>query len=708
MRDIFVTEQFLEDLGNLDKSIRERVPKTIRQIEDNPHHPGLETHSYKRISKRKMMRSRVNYNFRLLWEWLDQGSISLWRVGKHEVMDAIDYLPDAEGANRKQIKFGKIAAPLSKTQDQYDKSPENQPFGHFPDNLLRLFGVPDDELEAVKRLSDPEAIWDLPIPENVQCTLYDILLQGEDWTADSFLAPRQLLYRTTADKLEGYCKGKIKRLLLNLNAEQQAYVQINATGPILIKGVAGSGKTTIGLYRAQYLAELMEKQRRLFGEGISILMVTYTRTLAKALKQLYKELYGGLPGTIIISTYDSWMLRQFNRRGIRYNAASYNVRRELMQEALREVAQKNSLQRSSNRWWSPDYLLEEIDTVIRARRLEKLTKYQSIERVGRGIGLDKNRHRPIVWEIYERYQQKLDRRNLFDWKDLPRLVRKYCQPLPQYDVVIIDEAQDLSPSHLNLATKLIPNYTESRSLTLLADPAQSIYYRGIPWKEGGINIRGGRTRILAKNFRNTRQILEASRYILEGCKDLKMSDEYIHPSSAYRAGPMPTLLGYSNEYEAAQFIIQKIIRLCRSGKYRPSDIAILARQQRALKNIEKQLTQASIPCEFFRNDFDLFENQVKLITMHSAKGLEFPAVFMIELDNSIIPRIPASSETKEEDEWQERKLFYVSMTRAAERLYLLYPKHNRCRFLQDLDHTTVVSESAGPHQLPFKRKRKLK
>ena len=75
--------------------------------------------------------------------------------------------------------------------------------------------------------------------------------------------------------------------------------------------------------------------------------------------------------------------------------------------------------------------------------------------------------------------------------------------------------------------------------------------------------------------------------------------------------------------------------------------------------------------------------------MHSAKGLEFPVVFVVGLDDDYMPSIDLASDTKDEDELQERKLFYVSMTRAAERLYLLHPQHNRSRFLRDLDASAI-------------------
>lgn len=688
MYSIFVTEQFRDDLDRLDKAIRERVPETIKRIEEDPQHPGLHTHKHITVTNRAIFRSRINESYRILWEWLGQGSIGLWRVGKHDFVDAFTSLPGVEQTEWEALQT-EIAPSLESTLDWRNDLDKPQPFKHFPNNHLRLFGVPDEYLDAVRTLNDPEAIWDLTVPENVQYTLYDILLKGVDWTADRFLDTKQLLYRTTVDQLEGYCEGKIKRLLLNLTDEQMSLVRVSASGPILIKGVAGSGKTTIGLYRAHYLAGVIEQQRRIFGESTSILLLTYTNTLAKALKQLYVELYGELPHGIVIDTFSHWMMQQL-RRYRTFTITSREQRNAFIQQVQQEVA----LEFPDDTAVSPrplGFFISEIDEIIRARSLETLQDYQQVNRIGRDTGLDRERHRPIVWRIYERYQQLLDEHNLADFADLPRLVLQSCKPLMQYDVVVIDEAQDLPPVYLRLASKLLADFEESRSLTLLADPAQSIYYRGISWKEGRINVRGSRTRTLAKNFRNTQQILEAARHILDGCGDLKLENEYIPPTSTHRLGPKPVLAQYGENNEAMLFVVHTIIKLCQSEKYRPGDIAVLARNDDlSLSALRKLLSKENIPWVHFRDEqFEILENQVKLLTMHSAKGLEFPVVFLIDLREGIIPYI-TSRETEEADLAQERKLFYVSMTRASERLYLLYPKQDRCRFIRDIAPETIT------------------
>ena len=67
------------------------------------------------------------------------------------------------------------------------------------------------------------------------------------------------------------------------------------------------------------------------------------------------------------------------------------------------------------------------------------------------------------------------------------------------------------------------------------------------------------------------------------------------------------------------------------------------------------------------------KNRVRMMTVHASKGLEFGTVFVVGLEHDLFPhrRIGATKQTKEEQE-EERRLFYVAITRAKEKLYLCY------------------------------------
>ncbi len=76
---------------------------------------------------------------------------------------------------------------------------------------------------------------------------------------------------------------------------------------------------------------------------------------------------------------------------------------------------------------------------------------------------------------------------------------------------------------------------------------------------------------------------------------------------------------------------------------------------------------------------DWGKDAVKLMTIHSAKGLEFPVVFVADLAEDFFPLTKKMSSKKEIEE--ERRLCYVALTRAKKKLYLLYPKWRQGRFL---------------------------
>lgn len=107
------------------------------------------------------------------------------------------------------------------------------------------------------------------------------------------------------------------------------------------------------------------------------------------------------------------------------------------------------------------------------------------------------------------------------------------------------------------------------------------------------------------------------------------------------------------------------------------------------------------------SDLDSDENEsddkVSLMTVHSAKGLEFPTVFIVGLEENLFPSQMASSSTREMEE--ERRLFYVAITRASLHCFLTYAKSrfrygkmefaNKSRFIGDISPEYVDAASSS-------------
>ncbi|MCH8849495.1 MAG: UvrD-helicase domain-containing protein [Chloroflexi bacterium] len=108
------------------------------------------------------------------------------------------------------------------------------------------------------------------------------------------------------------------------------------------------------------------------------------------------------------------------------------------------------------------------------------------------------------------------------------------------------------------------------------------------------------------------------------------------------------------------------------------------------------------------SDQDTYDDKaeaVTLITLHAAKGLEFPVVFMVGMEEGVLPHIRSFDDPSQLEE--ERRLCYVGITRAKERLYLVRAfrrrlmgtsQHNPAsRFLKDLPAKLIASQGAAAH-----------
>lgn len=241
-------------------------------------------------------------------------------------------------------------------------------------------------------------------------------------------------------------------------------------------------------------------------------------------------------------------------------------------------------------------------------------------------------------------------------------------PSGQYTALLIDEAHDFQDAWLAMSAKLVTPATNA--LLVLYDDAQSIYQhkrRKFSFAKLGIKAVGT-TSILRLNYRNTAEVLALAMHCAQGIVSEKTGPEgemqTVQPASAGRRGPLPVLMLASHGRQEAELISQRIAQALADGTA-PGDIAVLCRIKKHMDGIEHALKAHNISCQSMNSPsfraFDWLAPSVKLITLHSAKGLEFPLVFVCGLDC-----MPWMGEPLDE----ELRLLYVGMTRATHQLVL--------------------------------------
>jgi hypothetical protein len=257
-------------------------------------------------------------------------------------------------------------------------------------------------------------------------------------------------------------------------------------------------------------------------------------------------------------------------------------------------------------------------------------------------------------------------------EDFEALSRIACEgitssrvPKGQYAAMLIDEAHDLADDWLAAAAQMVDPATNS--LLVLYDDAQSIYQnsrRKLSFAKLGIQAQG-RTDILKINYRNTTEVLalamECAGGILDGTPgSAEDSAPTVVPQSAGRSGPVPTFHRFADGLKEAQHIAAAISEQVAQGRS-PEDIAVLARKNRSLDVIASAIQQRGIACVVPGDRRGGAAAGVKLTTLHSSKGLEFPIVHVAAVD-----QLDDRAQSRDE----ELRLLYVGMTRATHRLAL--------------------------------------
>jgi superfamily I DNA/RNA helicase len=254
-------------------------------------------------------------------------------------------------------------------------------------------------------------------------------------------------------------------------------------------------------------------------------------------------------------------------------------------------------------------------------------------------------------------------------------------PGGQYHALLVDEAHDFEDAWLRIAARMVDPAT--RSLLVLYDDAQAIYRvqqarrRKFNFSSVGIEARG-RTSVLRLNYRNTAEVLALA---LTCTQDLLGADAAqnlntnnnpndedlmtrVAPASAGRRGPLPVLLHATHAQQEAELLAERLAQALAEGL--PADeAAVICRTRQQMAPIAAALRRINLPVQAMHDQafrrFDWHQPSIKLLTMHSAKGLEFGWVCIPGLQ-----ALPLRDESLDD----ALRLLYVAMTRATAQLVL--------------------------------------
>mgnify|MGYP004457627433 FL=1 len=270
----------------------------------------------------------------------------------------------------------------------------------------------------------------------------------------------------------------------------------------------------------------------------------------------------------------------------------------------------------------------------------------------------------ILLEIYHIYNQELESSNLYDFNDMIKIATDNInnnQIKTNYKYIIIDEFQDTSLNRFNLINAIIKQ--NNAKIFVVGDDYQSIYrfsgcnldiFLNFNKLVNNLNIIN-----LDYNYRNPKEIVEvANSFIMKNKSQIKKET------------------------------------ICLKNINRPIKICFYKNKKTAIEKVVKFINTKYLILGRNNKDKDIFNIQDKpFLTIHKSKGLEEDNIILINLTNNknslpsklknhkIINKIVKTDYYPYEE---ERRLFYVALTRTRNNIYLLVPTTNYSVFVKEL------------------------
>lgn len=681
---VAISSDFLTAFARLPRQIQGKVTEFVNKFRNNPLSLGI---NYEKINSgidKKIYSVRIDDTYRgIVVRQKEAGVYLLLWVDHHD--EAYQW------ASRKRCevnpKTGAIQVFDVQMETERIPLPENKTlFSAAKDNDLLQLGVPEAQLDLIRSFVSKEDFY------NAESAMPHDAYEHLSWLAEGFpveevlelVAEEQSVAASTEDLaaaldtpttlksfvvVEG--EDELRRIMAEplekwrvfLHPSQRKIVQREFSGPARVLGGAGTGKTVVAMHRAKYLASRCEGQQK-------ILFSTFTANLAADIRENLRKICTLEElRKIEVIHLDAWVNRFLRESGFSAQIG--------YDDAIDPLWEKAVLIANVDLPFESSFYKEEWNRIVIAQEALTLEKYVKATRNGRGTRLDRKK-RMLVWKVFENYQTLMKENQIRDINTAMYECTKLLQASGnrvRYEGVIIDEGQDFSDNAYRLI-RALAGEEHPNDFFIVGDAHQRIYRNHPTLSKCGINIRG-RSSILKINYRTTEEIRKHAFALLNGIPfddmdgDIDLGDK----CQSLTHGTEPILKSFANANEEFEYILSEVKRLEDNG-VSLTDICVVARTKNLVDDYISLFTKAGVQSyKIKRNKTDDRKyNGVRVATMHRVKGLEFKYVFIVAVNNRIIPLVTAINRadavSEAESITSEKCLLYVAMTRAQKAVYI--------------------------------------
>lgn len=473
---------------------------------------------------------------------------------------------------------------------------------------------------------------------------------------------------------------------IELTKEQQACLKYTGDKTLMVKGLAGAGKSVVLMTIAK---KYLEKYGR--DSKNKVALFTYQNTLVSTMRE-FLLVNGQSDDGVVVSTVNSYVKEIYDiwvKNGIapkRKYPTNDDAGKTTRLSNVKKAISIHQTKYGKHRFHDVDleFWLEEFDWMKNMNIWkEDLDSYLVMPRKGRGGKIRmSSSDRVTAYQLFVTYCNHLEATNQGDWADQTLFLIRHANQIPQdkkIDHILIDEAQDLS-----LAQMIAIMHIYNSDMVIAMDMNQKIHNRF--WTPKLLNI-DSTTKKLTKSMRTTMEI-EALAESVRSKNDVHLSDD----DKSDRAIPersvkVPTIVHLDSKASERKYVVNLIRQYIHDNP--KITIGLIAATNKQIKYYSEWLTSEDIEHEQVKKDstFSIAKPGVKIVTSFGAKGLEFDCVI---IPNFAEGYFPFGFYTDDQDAMDEfiikmRNLVYVAMTRAKYYLTITFYGNKGSRFLKDMD-----------------------